>query len=92
MAAPLGNLNAAKGKIWNDALRKAIVQDDGKRLHAAAEMLLNKAAEGEAWAVREIADRLDGRPAQAVDLGSDPDRPMIQKLIREIVKPNDQDG
>jgi hypothetical protein len=28
--APIGNKNAQKGLMWNDALRKAIAQDDGR--------------------------------------------------------------
>ena len=74
--APQGNSNASKGKIWNDALRKAIVQDDKKRVNDAIEKLLDLAAAGEQWAIKELADRLDGRPAQSVELSSDPDNPF----------------
>jgi hypothetical protein len=62
--APIGNKNAQKGRIWNDALRKAIAQDDGRRLRASIEQLLNLASNGEPWAIKELADRLDGRPKQ----------------------------
>ena len=62
--APIGNKNAQKGRIWNDQLRKAIAQDDGKRLRASVEQLLNLASNGEPWAIKELADRLDGRPKQ----------------------------
>jgi len=44
--APIGNRNAQKGRMWNDALRRAIAQDDGKRLKAAIEQLLNLASYG----------------------------------------------
>ena len=62
--APIGNSNAQKGRMWNEALRKAIAQDDGKRLRASIEKLLNLASNGEPWAIKELADRLDGRPKQ----------------------------
>lgn len=62
--APIGNNNAQKGRMWNDALRKAIAQDDGKRLRASIEKLLDLASRGEPWAIKELADRLDGRPKQ----------------------------
>jgi hypothetical protein len=62
--APIGNKNAKKGQIWNEALRKAIAQDDGKKLRASVEQLLNLASKGEPWAIKELADRLDGRPTQ----------------------------
>ena len=86
MGAPLGNDNAAKGKAWNDALRKAIVQDDSKRLRSAVEKLLDFASEGEPWAIRELADRLDGKPAQSI--GSDPENPLPSSLIVSLVKPD----
>lgn len=66
--APEGNQNALKGKVWNDALRKAIAQDDSSRVRRAIEALLDKAAEGEQWAIKELADRLDGKSMQGVEL------------------------
>lgn len=62
--APTGNQNAQKGRIWNDALRKAIAQDNGRRLRDSIEKLLDLASCGEPWAIKELADRLDGRPKQ----------------------------
>lgn len=62
--APIGNKNACKGKVWADALHRAIAQDQGKRVRLAAEKLLDEASRGQQWAIRELADRLDGRPRQ----------------------------
>jgi len=62
-----GNDNATKNKRFYEALDRAIAQDDGKRLRGAAEKLLTLADQGEAWAVRELADRLDGKPKQQVE-------------------------
>lgn len=78
--APYGNHNAAKGTPWRNMLHRAILQDDGKRLRAAAEKLLDLAAAGEQWAVQELANRLDGRPAQVVS--GDPDVPLSIRLVR----------
>lgn len=93
MGAPIGNRNAIgehdSERPFREALRRAIKQDDGKRLRAAAEKLLDLAADGEAWAVKEMADRMDGRAAQAVTLAGDQDRPLITKVVREIVRPKD---
>lgn len=69
--APEGNNNYKKGAIFNDALRRAITQDDGKRIRAAAEKLLDLAADGTPWAVRELADRTDGKAIQAVALSGE---------------------
>lgn len=63
-----GNKLGAKGRMFDGALKRAIAQDDGKRLRDAAEKLLTLAAEGEAWAIRELADRLDGKSQQNVSV------------------------
>lgn len=64
MAAPKGNSNAKKGKEWFDALRKECVQR--KALEEIAKVLVDKALAGEAWAIQEVANRFDGKPAQAI--------------------------
>jgi hypothetical protein len=66
MAAPAGNQNGKKGKEWFDAIRKECVQRDA--LGKIAKVLVDKAIEGEQWAVAEIGNRFDGKPAQSVDL------------------------
>ena len=64
--APQGNNNAGRNKPFWRAIDRAITQDDGKRLREAAEKLLDLAAAGEQWAVRELGDRLDGKAPQAI--------------------------
>lgn len=54
-------------KVWRAALDRAVIQDDGKRVRAAAEKLLDLAASGEPWAVKELGDRLDGKAVQPVE-------------------------
>lgn len=66
--APIGNNNAVKNKLWIDTLRRVITQDRSDRVRKAAEKLLDSAAEGEQWAIKELADRLDGKPAQSKTL------------------------
>ena len=88
MGAPIGNINASKQKSWHEAIDRAIKQDDGKRLRAAAEKLLDLAADGEMWAVKELGDRLDGKPTQQTEI-SGPDGGAIQvsKIERVIADP-----
>lgn len=88
MGAPLGNDNAKRTKPWRDAIDRALAQDDGKRLRAIAETLLTKAADGDMTAIRELGDRLDGRPAQAIT-GADGGPIQLEKIQRVIVDPND---
>lgn len=67
-----GQSGNPSGVVWNrpfwDALRRASIQEDGKRIRAAAEKLLTAASNGEPWAIQALADRTDGRPKQATEL------------------------
>lgn len=69
-----------KQKRFYAALDRAIVQEDGKRLRDAAEKLLDFAAAGEAWAIQQLADRLDGKPAQQVALTGADDGPLVVRI------------
>jgi hypothetical protein len=81
MGAQEGNIHW-RGKIWTDALRRALAraeQDPAashRTVNALAERFLEKAAEGDLMAMREIADRLEGKPAQAIV--GDADAPAIR--------------
>jgi hypothetical protein len=60
--APEGNDNARKGKMFYDQLRKVLVQNDHFKLRKISEKLVESAEKGEAWAIKEIMDRMDGKP------------------------------
>jgi hypothetical protein len=77
----IGNNNAGKNKPFWRAIDKAIAQDNGERLRKAAERLLDLAAQGEQWAVKELGDRLDGKPAQAIT-GADGE-PLTITFVRK---------
>lgn len=64
-----GNPNGGpKDKAFADAVRLVVNEDDvarGKRkLRCLADRLYEDAMNGEGWAMAQIADRLDGKPAQ----------------------------
>jgi hypothetical protein len=65
-----GNRNATKGLPFREALDKALKQGDPNRLRNIAEKLLAMAADGDLEAVKEVANRLDGRPGQRVEIKS----------------------
>lgn len=88
MGAPIGNQNALKNKPWRDALDRALAQDDGKRLRDAAEKLLSAAANGEPWAVKEIADRLDGKPMQQTEISGPDGGPVSVSRIERVIVEN----
>jgi hypothetical protein len=79
MAAPIGNQNAARAKVWKAAIERALeVRGAGDRLaalNALAEKLLAKAEEGDMSALKELGDRLDGKSVQPV--AGDADGPPV---------------
>ncbi len=82
MARPVGSTN---DKSWRAALARAVNRrTDGrgspKKLDMIADKCADEAMNGEAWAVREVGDRLDGKPAQAIAIRGDPDSPVIFNL------------
>ena len=66
---PLGR---AAEKPIADALRMEIkaAGDDHQKLREIARKLLEKAADGDMQAINSLADRLDGRPAQALEVNT----------------------
>ena len=79
MASRLGSPN--KDKPFRDALRMELASagDDHRALRQIAAATIAQAMTGESWAVKEIADRLDGKPAQAI-MGDD-DGPPIKQIL-----------
>jgi hypothetical protein len=70
MGAPVGNTNAAKSRMFEQALIREIKQRDlkegeGAALRKIVSNLLDKAAE-DISAAKEVRDTLDGKPAQAI--------------------------
>lgn len=77
----------SKDRAWRDALRLAVnrLTEDGeqKLLNVIAEKLVALALEGNLAAIREIADRLDGKPIQAVSLDADIEVGNLESLSED---------
>ncbi len=58
----------------NEAITDEETGEKKPKLRAVAEMLVTKALEGDMAAIREVADRLDGKPQQAIEVDI-PDSP-----------------
>jgi hypothetical protein len=92
MAAPLGNQNAAKAKIWHAAIMRALEKrdqsraDGKKEIDALADKLIDLVAEGDLAALKEFGDRLDGKPAQAI-VGDDDSPPVRVEGRIKLIKP-----
>ena len=55
-------------KLFDDALRRAIAQGGAEQVRQAAESLLYSAASGVPWALQMLAERLDGKAPQSVEV------------------------
>jgi hypothetical protein len=89
-----GNANSGRKaeKPFRDALRMALKEagEDHRALRIIAAKLIEKAQEGDMQAIKELADRTDGKVAQAI-IGGDEDDPainMVQRIERIVVRPN----
>jgi hypothetical protein len=91
MARPKG---AWSEKKFRDALNLAVSEEGAggvRKIRLIADKLVEAALNGEVQAIKEVGDRLDGKPAQAV-VGDD-DAPairMIAEVRRVIVDPKAQ--
>lgn len=64
---------------WRTALRMELKagEGNGRGLRDIARVVIDLALAGDMRAIKEIGDRLDGRPAQQVQLTGDGEQPLI---------------
>jgi len=86
VGAPIGNKNATKNKPFLDAMRRALAQNPQK-IGRIVDKILDQAEAGEAWAVKEVADRLDGKAVQANTLEDADGNNLVTSLEVRFVKP-----
>jgi hypothetical protein len=94
MAAPKGSHNRKKAAHWTDALKLELANYDGgsvKQGEALREIALNVVKDAldrtspHYWnAVQEIGNRLDGKPAQAVQVDGDGDGGPIRHALEVL--------
>lgn len=76
-------------KMWRDAVHRAVKRmadgDDKKALERLADKLIAEGLDGNMAALREIGDRLDGKPAQSF-VGED-DGPLTIQIIKHADNP-----
>lgn len=71
------------------AINEAVENGGGTKLRAVADALVEKARAGDVNAIKELADRLDGKVPQGIvgDDSEDPIRVAVSRI--ELVAPND---
>lgn len=80
--------------MLNIAIKEAVEGSDKTKLRAVADALVDKAMNGDVQAIKEVADRLDGKVPQAVvggDEETDPIR-LLHRIERVIVDPANPNG
>ncbi len=92
VGAPLGNQNGRKGKLWSDAIKRAIREkvegeDWEAKIAKLAGALVDEAKKGELQALKEIGDRLDGKPKQQIEATGEDGGPLKTALTVEYVRP-----
>ncbi len=87
MAAEKGNQYAAKERIWQSAINKALERRSALgRMEALAELaekLLERCAEGDMTALKELGDRMDGKASQAIT--NEDGSPLLQGITVTFV-------
>jgi hypothetical protein len=64
-----GNNNPGKNRAWTNALRRELEgNQNADKLKRLAEKLVEMALEGNIAAYKEMGDRLEGKPAQGIDV------------------------
>lgn len=74
----------AKERAWAETIRIAVNEayenGDKKKLRALADKLVQKALDGDMAAMKEIGDRLDGKPAQSTHITGEVESPMVARM------------
>lgn len=86
VGAPTGNQNARKAKLWTQAIERALAKRSKADMNAALDLLaenfLKECDKGNLVALKELGDRLEGKPVQAVE-GTGPGGQFIIKFTSD---------
>ena len=78
-----GNNNAPKGKLFTDALVKFAKQNPDKRDRVIAK-IYDMALDGNMMAIKEIIDRVEGKPKQSIEAEVDQSiTVVVNKMISD---------
>lgn len=83
-----------KGRTISDSLRQLLSEDHVSEhtvADAVAEKLVEKALDGSIEAIKEIADRTEGKPSQRTVIAGDPDNPLNLNADLDLTKLSDEE-
>ena len=90
MAGTIGNRNSEKGKIVRSVIKQRLAER--ALLAVIVDAMLDKAADGDLQAAKEIFDRVDGKAAQSLELSGDSDNPIVSEIQVKLIKPSNDTG
>ena len=90
MATAIHQAGPKSDKVWRAAIQRAVHREykgtgSDKWLDQLATKLVKVAHKGDVSALKEIGDRLDGKPAQSVDLGVQVQVTAIERRIVDAI-------
>lgn len=88
VGAQPGNKNSAKGRIWHDAIRRALARrEKGKpdKLNRLADALITEALDGDIQALKEFGDRIDGKVPQGIEGPGENGEHIVNVIERKII-------
>ena len=87
--APVGNRNAAKAKIWTDAVRRALEKrsrlEQRDILEECAYALIDACLEKDVPALKELGDRLEGKVVQRIEATGEDGDPIKTSITVSFV-------
>lgn len=93
MGAPIGNQNAVRAKRWTQAIERALDRRSRvgqiQALDELADKLLDAGYAGEQWALKELGDRIEGKPTQVVAGDAENPLELIGRIERVVVSSKD---
>ena len=80
-----GRPKGSKKNPFADMLRISVAEAHGDKakLRVIADKLVESAVQGDIQAIKEVADRLDGKPAQAVQHGGESGGDIIIRMVSD---------
>ena len=94
--APEGNTNAKRGMECRLALKRALSRKSEKTFREGLDLVMDEyvkaACDGESWAIRDMIDRLDGKPAQSHEITGADGKPIEMAWTVEVVERDLADG
>ncbi len=83
-----GNTYSSKSnRLFGDTIRRMVVQSEGEIARRVAEALILKAQEGDIAAIKEFADRVDGKSVATTEISGPDGSPLPTSIGISFVEP-----